>query len=230
MIKQIVILAGGLATRLYPTTKKIPKSMVLVNKKPFLEHQLMLCKKNKIKNVVLCVGHLWKQIRDYFDDGKDFGVNITYSIETERLDTGGALKNAFQYLNDVFFVMYGDSYLTINWQDIYKFYKKANKQGLMTVYENNWNFCPSQILLNNSKDEIIEFTKENFKPEMRHMEYGINILPKKIINKIKKKNFPIELYFHKLIKEKQLAAYISKEKFYEIGCHKGLREIGKIIN
>jgi len=228
-MKQIIILAGGLATRLYPTTKKIPKSMVLIKGKPFLEYQLTLCRKNKIKNVVLCVGHLWEQIKDYFEDGEKFGIKIIYSVEKEKLDTGGAVKHALPHLDDEFFVMYGDSYLTINWQNIYRFYKKTNKEGLMTVYENNWDLCPSQILLNNSEDEVIEFTKKNFKPEMRHMEYGINILPKKIINKIKKKNFPIELYFQKLIKEKQLATYISKEKFYEIGCHEGLKEIRKIL-
>lgn len=227
-MNQIVILAGGLATRLHPITKKIPKSMVLINEKPFLEYQIKLCKKNNICKIVMCVGHLWEQIEEYFGNGKKFGVEIIYSVENERLDTGGALKNASPYLDEEFFVMYGDSYLPANWQKIYRHFKKTGSEGLMSVYENNWEIEPSKILLDNA-GFIKEFNKENPRPEMKYTEYGLNILKRKLLPQISEKSFPISKYFEILIKKRQLAAYVIKQRFYEIGCYEGLEEIKKIL-
>ncbi|HIC76325.1 MAG TPA: nucleotidyltransferase family protein, partial [Candidatus Dadabacteria bacterium] len=86
---QAVILCGGAGMRLRPLTDRIPKSMVLINGKPFLEHQILYFKKQGIKDFVLCAGHLWKKIVDYFKDGSNLGVKIEYSIENEPLGTGG---------------------------------------------------------------------------------------------------------------------------------------------
>lgn len=226
-MNQIVILAGGLATRLHPITKTIPKSMVSIKSKPFLEHQIELCKKNGFGKIVLCVGHLWEQMEEYFRDGKKFGVNIIYSVENERLDTGGALKNALPYLDKEFFVLYGDSYLPIDWQEVYRHYKKIGAEGLMSVYENDWEIEPSKILLQDGF--IKEFNKENPRPEMKFTEYGLNILRKDLLPQITKKSFPIGEYFQILIKKNHLAAYVAKQRFYEIGCHEGLEEISKIL-
>ena len=228
-INQIIILAGGLATRLHPITHKIPKSMVPIHGKPFLEYQIELCKRNKITKVVLCVGHLWEQIRDYFGDGSEFGVNIIYSVENEKLDTGGALKNALPHLDEKFIVTYGDSYLDINWQKMIEFHGKSKAKGLMTVYENNWKLEPSRVLLDEKK-YIKEYNKENPRPEMKYMEYGLNILPKKIICKVREKTFPISHYFDILIKKRQLVSYKSKTRFYEIGCPKGLKTCQKYLS
>lgn len=228
-MKQIVILAGGLATRLYPITKTIPKSMVLIKGKPFFEYQIELCKKNGISEIVMCVGHLREQIEDYYGDGKKFGLKIKYSVEKEGLDTGGALKNAFPYLDKEFFVMYGDSYLTNDWQKISQSHKEIGTKGLMTVYKNNWKIEPSKILLDKSKKIIQEFNKEKPRSEMKFTEYGLNILPKEIIRKIKEKKFPISRYFDLLIKEKQLAAFISQKRFYEVGSFKGIEALEEFI-
>ena len=106
---QIVILCGGKATRLYPLTKKIPKSMMRFEGKPFLEQQLDLLKKNRIFDIVLCVGYKAEQIKKYFGDGKNFGVEIKYSSDKKKLlGTGGALKKAENLLEDSFLVMWGD--------------------------------------------------------------------------------------------------------------------------
>ncbi|MDI6777999.1 MAG: sugar phosphate nucleotidyltransferase [Patescibacteria group bacterium] len=227
-IKQIVILAGGLATRLYPVTKTIPKSMVEINGRPFFEYQIDLCKKNGVSEIVLCVGHLWEQIRDYFGDGKRFGVKIIYSVENERLDTGGALKNAFPYLDNEFFVTYGDSYLDIDWQALSHFYKKSRAEGLMSVLQYDWKLCHSQVLIENGY--IKEFSKGNPRPEAKFMEYGVNILKKNIINKIPEKKFPLGHYFNLLVKKGGLIAYETTYRFYEIGCHEGKETFEKYIS
>jgi len=220
-LKQIVIIAGGLATRLQPITETIPKSMVLLKGKPFFEYQIELCKKNGVREIIFCGGHLWEQVNNYFGNGEKFGVKIIYSIENEKLDTGGAVKNAFEHLDDEFFVMYGDSYLTLDWQKAYKFLKKSGAKGLMTTYENNWHPEPSNVLVGGG-GYIKEYNKEKPGKEMRFIEYGINIFPKDIIKKIPGKSFPISRYFDFLIKRGQLVSYPSKDRFFEVGCFEGI--------
>src|SRR6266576_791452 len=109
------ILAGGLGTRLGSLTENMPKSLVQVSGKPFLAHQLTLLRKQGIERVVLCVGHLSEMIRDQFEDGTNFGIALEYSFDGPRpVGTGGALRKALPLLGDNFFVLYGDSYLPID--------------------------------------------------------------------------------------------------------------------
>ena len=225
---QIVVLCGGKATRLYPLTKKIPKSMVRIANKPFLEHQINLFKKNKIFDIVLCTGFLGEQIEEYFGDGKKFGVKIKYSKELEPLETGGALKNAKELLADEFFIIYGDSYLLIDYQEVYNFFKKFNKLGLMTVYKNQGRLAPSNLII---KDGFVQkFDKENpNQAGMIHIEFGLNIFKKEVLDLIEKKVFPIGDYFQKLIEKKELLAFETTQRFYEIGSPDSLKELGQLI-
>ncbi len=230
MKKQVAILAGGLATRLYPLTEKIPKAMVDIKGKPFFEHQIALCKKNGIEEIVFCGGYLWEQVADYFGDGRKFGIKIVYSIEKEKLDTGGALKNAINFLREDFFVLYGDSYLTIDWKKAWNFYKKSKAKGLMTIYQNRpEDGLRSQIAIN-EKGWITDFTKENFTPEMKYVEYGLNILNLEVLDKISEKTFPIGNYFELLIARRQLIGYESAEIFQEIGSFEGIKKLIDSIN
>ena len=117
---QIVILCGGLATRLGNLTKDTAKSMLKIKDKPFLLYQIENLKKHSIEDIVLCVGYLSEQIENYFGNGKKFGVNIKYSYDKDKpLGPIGALKNAEDLLEDIFFIMYGDSYLNVEFNKIY---------------------------------------------------------------------------------------------------------------
>ena len=110
----VAILAGGLATRLRPLTEKIPKVLLPVAGKPFLAHQLELLKAQGIARVVLCLGYLGELVQEEFGDGKNFGIQLEYSFDGPTLlGTGGALRRALPKLGDQFFVLYGDSYLTV---------------------------------------------------------------------------------------------------------------------
>ncbi|MFC2067344.1 NDP-sugar synthase [Chloroflexota bacterium] len=111
---QTVILAGGLATRLGDLTKDNPKSMLKILGKPFMEYQLESLRAGGIEDIVICLGHLREQIESYFGDGREHGVNIRYSYEDNLLGTAGALKKAEPLLGDIFFTMYGDSYLFLD--------------------------------------------------------------------------------------------------------------------
>jgi len=111
---QVAILTGGLATRLGDLTRNQPKSMLKIRGKTFLEYQLELLSRAEIKNIVLCIGHMGEQIERHFGNGRNYGVNIEYSLEDEIFGTAGALKKAEALLNEVFFTMYGDSYLFLD--------------------------------------------------------------------------------------------------------------------
>ena len=226
MIKQIVVLAGGLATRLHPITEKIPKSMVEVAGKPFFSHQIELFKKNGITNIVMCVGHLSEQIIDYYGDGGKFGVSIVYSHEDKKLDTGGAIKNALPYLDEMFFVIYGDAYLLCDYEKVYEFFKNNDGEGLMTVYKNDNKFELSNILLDGKY--IKKYQKSPPPQGAEYIEFGLNILPKSIID-IPGEVFPISAYFDILSEKGKLLAYESFQRFYEIGCVKGLEKTNQIL-
>src|SRR4051812_41620606 len=112
----VAILAGGLATRLRPITEKVPKLLVEVAGEPFFSHQIRLLKKAGLTRLVLCVGHLGEKIVEQYGDGAAWGVQIDYSFDGPTLlGTGGALMQALPKLGENFFVLYGDSYLPIDY-------------------------------------------------------------------------------------------------------------------
>lgn len=132
----IVILAGGLGTRLNPVTKKIPKSLVPVCGTPFIHHQLTLLYKKGIRDVVICTGYLGERIEEYVGDGSRWKLNITMSYDGDtQLGTGGAIKKALPLLPENFFITYGDSYLTTNYHKILSKFLGSPKPCLMTYFD-----------------------------------------------------------------------------------------------
>jgi len=226
---QIVILCGGIATRLWPLTEKIPKSMIKIGEKPFLEHQLELLKKNGISDIIFCIGYRGAKIESYFGNGKKFGVRIKYSREKEKLlGTGGALKNAENLLNNVFMVMYGDSYLPFDFRAAINYFKKFAKLGLMVVYRNRNKYEKSNILI---EDNLVkQYDKEKPMKEMEYIDYGVSIFKKKAL-KFLSENTPCDLsQLHQaLIKRNQLLAFESKVRFYTIGSFEELEEFKNYI-
>lgn len=112
---QVVILAGGLGTRLGSFTRKVPKPMVPVAGVPYLEHQLRLLARQSFRDVLLLTGHLGEQIESYFGNGGRLGLRIRYSREAQPLGTGGALRDARRHLAETFLLLYGDSLLPIEY-------------------------------------------------------------------------------------------------------------------
>ncbi len=222
---QIVILAGGLATRMRPVTEKMPKAMIEVCGKPFLEHQVELLKKNGIHDIVLCVGYLAGQIKDHFGDGSRFGVRISYSEETEGLlGTGGALKKAEGLLEKEFFLMYGDSYLPIAFMDVLKRFRECGRLGLMTVYRNMGRYGKSNVVVEGGM--VAEYDKNKKDSRMEYIDYGLSMLSKKALSGLPEDGpFALDLLYKKLIKERQLCAFETGQRFYEIGSPEGLADL-----
>ncbi len=226
---QIVILAGGLATRLRPVTENIPKSMIRVENKPFLQHQIELLRENGIRNIVLCVGHLSHMIKSYFDDGKEFGVKIRYSDEGENLlGTGGALKKAEALLEDKFFLMYGDSYLLFDYRAIESYYKKFARFCLLVVYKNHNLYDNSNVGINDGL--VTNYDKTNPNGKLVYIDTGLSILRKEVLDQIPSVTpSPLEELYQKIIAKRKMLAYEVNQRFYEIGSIQGLKEFENLI-
>jgi len=223
-IDNLVLIAGGLATRLKPVTESIPKSMMEVNGKPFISHQLELLKKRGIKRVIICAGYLGDQIEIFVKDGKQFGIEIVYSFDSDKLlGTGGAIKKALAKTENVFFVMYGDSYLNTDFKNINEYFLEKNSLGLMTVFRNESKWDKSNIELMNGK--IINYDKKNLNAKMKFIDYGLGILNKEAFDDFKDKEvFDLEEVYKNLLKKDNLEAFEVKDRFYEIGSFTGLDE------
>ena len=225
----VAILAGGLATRLRPITGKIPKSLLPVAGKPFLAHQLELLQSRGIRRAVLCIGHLGEMIQREFGNGSAFGVQLDYSFDGPKLlGTGGAIKRALPLLGDEFFVLYGDSYLPVEYQPIAEFFRRSGKLGCMTVYRNEGRYDTSNVVFHDG--EIAVYDKKNRPPEMRHIDYGLSLFKASVFESYSAgQPFDLAEVMSKLVHEKQLAGYEVRERFYEIGSPAGLAELETLL-
>jgi NDP-sugar pyrophosphorylase family protein len=225
----VAILAGGLATRLRPITEKIPKSLVPVAGRPFLAHQLELLHSRGIRRAVLCVGYLGEMIQRDFGTGEKYGVKLDYSFDGEKLlGTGGAIKRALPLLGDEFFVLYGDSYLPVEYAPNAEIFRRSGKPGLMTVYRNEGKYDTSNVVF--ADGEIKVYDKKVRLPEMRHIDYGLSLFKAAVFDSHPAgRPFDLAEVMGKLVREKQLAGCEVRERFYEIGSHAGLAELETLL-
>jgi NDP-sugar pyrophosphorylase family protein len=225
----VAILAGGLATRLRPITEKIPKSLVTVAGMPFLAHQIELLRSQGLRHLVLCIGHLGEMIERDFGNGSRFGVKIDYSFDGPTLlGTGGALKKALPFLGQEFFVLYGDSYLPIDFNSVAASFEKSGKQALMTVYENQGKWDASNVWFENGQIKV--YDKKNRRPEMRHIDYGLSVFKAAVFDPVPLDS-PTDLatIMMHLVARSELAGFEVKERFYEIGSPAGLTELDELL-
>jgi NDP-sugar pyrophosphorylase family protein len=197
--------------------------------KPFLAHQLELLRSRGIRRAVLCVGHLGEMIRRDFGNGAAFGLQLDYSFDGPKLlGTGGAIQRALPLLGEEFFVLYGDSYLPIAYRPVAEFFRRAGKLGCMTVYRNEGRYDTSNVVFRDG--EIAAYDKKARRPEMRHIDYGLSLF-KPVAFEPYPAGQPFDLaeVMGRLVREKQLAGYEVRERFYEIGSPAGLAELETLL-
>jgi len=209
MIKQAVIFCGGLGTRLQNITKSIPKPMVYVCGKPFLEHLIIQLKKNGIKEVILLTGYKSEVITDYFSDGKKLNIKISYSFLPADQQTGARLYKVKQKLNSKFLLLYSDNYSSINLHKINYELNKSNKKMII---------CLSKKKNGNSnlnKDMTISYSlKRNNKNKF--VEIGYMILKKEILKYLKKDDVNFSNFIYRLSKKKLITGHIQENGYTSI--------------
>lgn len=221
----IYILAGGLATRLGKISKKTPKCLIKINNKPFIYFQLKNLIENDVHDITLCLGYLSEQVIEYIDNSEFKDIGIKYSFDGEkRLGTGGAIKKAIYNTSSPFFVMYGDSFLNIDYHDAQKGFD-AKKGPLMTIFKNNNLYDTSNVFFDGS---VINYSKSNFQLEAKYIDYGLSIFTKDHFKKFDGE-FDLSKLQEYFSQKKNLQWYEAKNRFYEIGSMEGLEELKKIL-
>ncbi len=225
----VVILAGGLATRLRPITEKIPKALVEVGGQPFIAHQLNLLKSHGIRFVVISARYKGEMIRDFVGDGSRFGMDLQYVFDGDRpLGTGGAIRKALPLLDKPFFVLYGDSYLPCAYANIQAHFDRCGQPGLMAVYRNEGKWDTSNVEMNNG--QILCYDKKNSNTHMEFIDYGLGLFKPEVFASLPEGQ-PADLaeIYQKLVADHKLLAYEVKQRFYEIGSFEGLRELDGLL-
>ncbi len=223
MMPDLAILAGGLATRMRPATETIPKSLLPVAGRPFLDHQLALLKRQGISRVVLCAGHLGGQIRDFAGDGSAWGLKVEYSFDGPvLLGTGGALRRALPLLSDPFWVLYGDSYLEMDLGAALSAWQASGLEALMTVYQNEGKYDTSNVIFRDGK--VLRYDKTARDPAMLHIDHGLGLLRHSSFGRVGDGSFDLAGLYGQLARAGQLAGFEASRRFFEIGSAEGLAE------
>lgn len=226
---QVVILAGGLGTRLRPLTETIPKALVPIAGRPFIEYQIELLRRGGVTDLIICVGHLGHLIEEHLGDGRRFGVSIRYGYERDGLlGTAGAIKNVEALLADAFLVQYGDSYLLVDYADVTRYLRQHNALGLMVVYKNDDRWDRSNVVIDG--DYVRAYDKTNKLPGMVYIDFGVLVFRREVFTDIPL-SVPTDLstVHQSLIAQGQLLAYETHERFYEVGSTAGLREFETLL-
>jgi NDP-sugar pyrophosphorylase family protein len=225
----VALLAGGLATRLHPVTRTVPKAMLEVAGEPFIKHQAELLQEKGVERIVVCAGYLGEQIRDYLGKGERLGLAISYSFDGERLlGTGGALRNALPLLGDLFWVTYGDSYLDTDYAAILDYFLSHDKPALMAVYKNKGRWDKSNIVF--AEGMALLYDKKTPQPDMQYIDYGLALLRKEAVERIPTGEiFDLADLYKKLVDQREMLAFEVRERFYEIGSFAGLKETSEYI-
>ncbi len=220
----LVLLAGGLATRLKPLTEKLPKSLIQVAGQPFIAHQLDLMQQQGITDVVVCVGYLGDLIEQAVGDGQDWDIKVRYiSDGPTLLGTGGAVRRAAALLGNAFFVMYGDSYLQCDFRQVEEAFHISHQPGLMTVFRNEGAWDTSNVVF--AKGQIVRYDKRKRTSDMHYIDYGLGVLEARVLLSYPDNEpFDLMIVYQDLLARGQLAGLEVNQRFYEIGSPAGLAE------
>ena len=229
LLPPVAILAGGLALRMRPLTDSQPKALLEIAGRPFVEHQLELLRRRGLRRVVLCIGYRAEAIEARLGDGKALGLEVRYSRDGERLlGTAGALRRAAPLLGERFFVLYGDSYLDLDYAAVWAAALREEKPALMTVYRNEGRLEASNVLFEDGR--LLAYDKRAPKPEMRHVDFGLAVLHASALERVPADS-PSDLadLYRSLAADGGLAGLEVSQRFYQVGSPEGLAELRELL-
>ncbi len=212
---KVVLMVGGLGTRLRPLTENTPKPMLKVGNKPILQTIVEKFAEYGYTNIIMCVNYKSHMIQDYFGDGKEFGINIEYVLESQRMGTAGALSLLKDKPNEPFFVMNGDLLTNVNFEHLHNYHLSNNSLGTMCVREYDFQVPYGVVNISNSKITSIEE-----KPTHKFfVSAGIYMLSPEVLEYIPENQFyDMPTLFEKIIsKGKNAISFPLREYWLDIG-------------
>lgn len=231
MSLQVVLLAGGLGTRMRPLTETMPKALVPVLGRPFVDWQLTQLAAQGVERVTCCVGYRGDMLRDHVGDGSRFGLSVAWIDEGSRLrGTGGALRLALDQgaLDDAFFVLWGDSYLPIEFSSVEDAWRRSALPALMTVMRNEGRWAASNAIYSDGRIALYDKTwPEERRSEMRWIDYGLSLLTSEVVDRDIASGSVADLaaVMRDLSLAGQLAGLEVTQRFYEVGSPEGVRDL-----
>jgi NDP-sugar pyrophosphorylase family protein len=227
---QCLILAGGLATRMRPLTDRIPKALIPALGRPFVDHQLDWLAGHGVSEVVLSIGYRGHEIRDHVGDGAAHGLRVRYVDEGSDLrGTAGALRLAFDQgvLDQRFLVTYGDSFLPIDFGEVFRAFTSSGAPALMTVFQNEGRWDQSNVIFEGGRVVLYDKLRRT-RPatDFAYIDYGLSALERRVVGDEIPSGLKADLadLFGALSRRGDLAGLEVRERFYEIGSPAGLED------
>jgi MurNAc alpha-1-phosphate uridylyltransferase len=222
----VCILAGGLGSRLGALTQDVPKPLLEVAGKPFAEHQLELLRRSGADHVVFCVGYRAELFDAALGDGKRFGLELTFISDGEDLlGTAGAVRRALPLLGDRFLVLYGDTFLRIDYRGVVEAFEQHGLPGLMTVLHDRGSLLPSNAAVVGNR--VVAYDKAAPPPGAEWIDYGLSVYDADVFARYASSD--LAAVQRELAAAGELAAYVAEERFYEIGTPAALRETEEFL-
>jgi len=225
----LVLLAGGLATRMRPLTEQVPKALLEVAGEPFIAYQLRLLHRQGVRRVVVCIGYKGEMIEEFVGDGSSFGLDVVFRADGPTLlGTGGAIRKVLGDLGNEFLVMYGDSWLDTDFAPVVAAFRASGKPALMTVFRNDGQWDKSNVWFEGGR--LVSYDKRNIVPQMHHIDWGLSVLSSSALERRPADTaFDLADVFTELSQAGQLAGFEVSTRFYEIGSMDGLRETDALL-
>lgn len=224
----VCILAGGLGQRLGSLVEEKPKPLLTVAGEPFIFHQLRLLRSHGARRIVICVGYLGERIEETVGGGEEFGLNVAYSYDGDQLaGTAGAVRSALSLLGAEFLVLYGDTYLRIDYGDVLRAFRESDMPALMTVLRNRERWEPSNVVYADGK--VLRHSKSSLAPDMEWIDYGLGALSEQAFALCDATESDLSGIYAELAERGLLAGYEAAERFYEIGTPQSLRDTEEFL-
>ncbi|MBV9334502.1 MAG: NTP transferase domain-containing protein [Solirubrobacterales bacterium] len=223
----ICLLAGGLGSRLGETVRDTPKPLLHVAGEPFLVHQLRLLARHGATRVVLCVGYLGELIERRIG-ASQFGIDITYSYDgPSPIGTLGAVRKAAPALGHRFLVLYGDTYLRLDYRGVADKWEHSGLPALMTVLRNEGQWDVSNVCFDGTR--VSRYDKRAPVPEMSWIDFGLGGLRSETLDLLPDTADDLSDLYHELAARGELFGYEASERFFEIGTPASLAETSEFL-
>lgn len=222
----VCILAGGVGSRLGETVRDTPKPLLEVAGKPFLRWPLELLRAHGGRRVVLCVGYLGELVEERIGDGGDLGLEISYVYDPPGLaGTAGAIRGALPHLGDAFLVLYGDTYLPIDYAEVQRAFERSRCPALMTVLRNEGRWDVSNADFDGHR---VRYDKRHPTADMTWIDYGLGVVR---ADALEASDDPdLAGVYEEISRRGELAGFEATERFHEIGTPDSLEETGRYLS
>jgi len=216
-----------------PLTDVLPKTLLPVAGRPFAWHQMHWLASQGVDDVVYCIAHQGEQIRQYWASEPAPVRSLRYVDEGRELrGTGGALRLALdeRVLDESFFVLYGDSFLPVEFAPVWSVFEASGSPALMTVLKNEGRWDRSNVIYAGGRVSLYAKNADpSTQARMQYIDYGLSLLRRDVIAGIEETIFDLSAVFHRLSLEGKLAGYEVTERFYEVGSPEGLRDLEEYL-